>query len=462
MESKSLRSLKGPVLIQLSFLLCFWLIYVALERDVIYQNTMGYFAKNYVNEGGERKEASVPYKVIQNNDLIKWDAAHYHDIKEYGYSPEKAGGEKIYAFFPLFPYVWHLLNVSPMSWMALNYALFSVGLLILLYYFSEPHQHLTNVLLSLSLPSTIIFLMPYTEAFFFLWTTLAMVGVFRQKYWLYFIALFLASLTRPSYAILMMTFICVELFFLVIHRNFLLLLKNTALRIVPLLVGTATVATIQLSQGSGSPFMFLKAQKYWDNVLSVPHHLRDWSHESFGINLTVLIVIVVPMLLYITVLLYRQLKLSQYPPVFDYERPMDYLVLVAMVYLIGNALFILLFRAGSLHCMFRFTLCAPFVYLLLFKAKNYLPVYFEKHRNGLFGLMTIFLMTIFLTSDYFGRFSFAYFGLILMLLSIFFWVNQYWQNKVAYRIVLVVLLLLNAFWTTYLWNSYINDGWIFA
>ena len=43
MESKSLRSLKGPVLIQLSFLLCFWLIYVALERDVIYRKIGEYY-----------------------------------------------------------------------------------------------------------------------------------------------------------------------------------------------------------------------------------------------------------------------------------------------------------------------------------------------------------------------------------------------------------------------------------
>lgn len=117
-----------------------------------------------------------------------------------------------------------------------------------------------------------------------LMVSIGIYGFMRNRYWIFCIGFLLAALTRPSFTILLCSIVCTEVFFLAQHRNFKLWLANTVKRIAPLLVGTSMVSLIPYLQGSNSLLKFLEVQKYWQNILSMPHNLRDWSHEGFGIN----------------------------------------------------------------------------------------------------------------------------------------------------------------------------------
>ncbi|MBE9466780.1 MAG: hypothetical protein IMY72_00500 [Bacteroidetes bacterium] len=387
---------------------------------------------------------------------------HYSRIKNYGYNTEKSGGDYIFAFFPFFPLIWKITNLPPIGILFLNYIFFSSSILILLKLFSEPKSYARNVILSLSLPSIIIFLIPYTEATFMLMVSIGIYGFIKNKYWIFFIGFLLASLTRPSFTFLLLSIIGTEFFYLIKHKKIKIGIKNTLYRISPLLIGTIIVSLIQYTQGSGDFFKFIKVQKYWNNILSIPHNLRDWSQESFGINIGVIFFIFIPLLILIFQLLYKQLKENKKKPVLNYKSPKDYLLILSMLYLIGNSLFIILFRGGSLHCLFRFTICSPFLYILLYIAFDYIRHISLNFRLFSICSLTLSSLLVLGLADYSTYWNFSDFGIFVFIASLFFWLFQDLKSCRIYKNGIILLLLVNLVWTTYLFNTYIINGWIFA
>lgn len=353
--------MKRAILILIITLAGFWTIFLGLQNNAIYNRTLGIFAQNWENKNGERKLVDKPFDKLTNHNYIRWDALHYHLIKESGYNIKKAGGDYIFAFFPLFPAIWRISSLPPIGILFLNYIFFSVSILILLKLFSRKEFYKRDIFISLSLPSLIIFLIPYSEATFILTATIGIYGFIRNKYWIFFIGFLLASLTRPSYTFLALSIIATEFYFLMGHKKILISLKNIFLRTLPLLTGTAIVSVIQLMQGSENIFKFIEVQKYWDNILRMPHNLRDWSHEGFSINIGVVFLIFVPLAIIFLQLCYYQLK--QYKATHltgNLDNRRSYLIILSIVYLIGTTLFIILFRGealtacSGLHCALPF------------------------------------------------------------------------------------------------------------
>ena len=453
--------MRKPVFILLLTLTLFLGLFTLLEHEGFYRYTLGLVAKNWVNDDGGIRRERKPYEHPTSSNYIQWDGVHYQFIKVHGYDVERTGSDYIFAFFPLFPYLWRLTHLPPLGILFLNYLFFSGGLLWLLRLFSPPQHRVRDTLLALSLPGLIIFLLPYTEATYFLVVTLGIAGLMKERYGLYFAGFYLAALTRPSFTFLLLSLLATEGVFAVQYRSVWRLLKQVGLRILPLLLGTLTVSVIQLWQGSGDPLRFIKVQKYWSNVLGVPHGLSDWSHEGFGINIAVVFLIFVPLLTLLLRVIYRQLFLREERP-FRASDPRDYLTLLSLFYLVGNTLFVLLFRGGSLHCLFRFTLVNPFAYLLLFSAFRHLqPVPLELRSFFFFTLVfTAFIVLI--LSNYSSHWSFSYTGFILMVLTLGLFLFQDHPATRLYRTLLYSTYGLNILWTTYLFNTYISNGWIFA
>lgn len=454
--------MKKTLLIQLVALLGFWLLFLGLQNPKIYRNSLGLVANNWQNQQGERKLVKAPYTQLNNNNYLQWDGEHYARIKAQGYQVEQAGGDYIFAFFPLFPILWKISLLPPVGMLFLNYLFFSLSILLLLKLLAGPGQYRLNALLSLSLPGLVIFLMPYTEATYMLLVSVGLYGFVKKRYWIYFAGLGLAALTRPSFSFLLLSIMGTEFFFVWRHQQVKMAVVNTLRRISPLLAGTAVVSLVQYAQGSGSWFKFIEVQKYWENVLTVPHQLRDWSHEGFGINIGVLFLLFVPLLVLLFQLFFRQLPTDGKASGLSYQSPRDYLLVLSLLYLIGNCLFVLLFRGGSLHCLFRFTICSPFFYCLLFLSFDYIRTIAANIRLFVFSTLALLSLLVLGLADYSTYWNFSDFGLFLLIDVLGAWLFQDWQNHRTYRVGLVLLLAANLLWTSYLFNTYISNGWIFA
>jgi len=454
--------MKKIIHIQLGILICFFTVFKLLQSETVYRYSLGLIAKNWQNVGGERTLESIPYSRLSNSSYVHWDGEHYFRISKFGYDQEKAGGDYTFAFFPLFPLVWKLSMLPPVGILFLNYFMFSLGFLILLRLFSSSSNYFRDAILCSTLPGLVIFLIPYSEAIFFLTVALGAWGLMKEKYWVYFVGFLLAALTRPAYTFLLLSITGVELFFVLQHQRLVVAVRNVILRILPLLLGTAIVSAIQLSYGSGGLLKFVEVQKYWDNILSVPHNLRDWSHEGFSINIGVIFMVFAPLVMVGLLLLSRQIGEPGSSVVVKHRSRRDYMFLLSVIYTLGSALFILLFRGGSLHCLFRFTLCTPFFFVLLLAGFEYIrevPVFYRFFSLGTLALLSIFVLGVSSFSTYW---DFADFGLFLLIGSIGFWLFQDFSHRRIYQVGLVGLLLLNLLWTTYLFNTYIVDAWIFA
>lgn len=445
------------ILIQAASLILFWLIFSVLQSPSVYHNSLGLISNNWTNENGERKQVNEPYIQLSDDNYVQWDGDHYEQIKNHGYDTVSSNGEYIYAFFPLFPLIWKISGLPSIGILFLNYLFFSISILLLLN-LSERKSFLINAILSLSLPGLVIFLIPYTEATFMLFISLGVYGFIKNKYWVYFIAFLLASLTRPTFTFIALSILCVEIFFLLSHKKIRTTIVNFLLRVAPLIVGTFLVPVIQNSE---SPFQFLAVQKYWENALTIPTGLKDWSHEGFGINLCVIFLISIPLLYLLIKSFIRIIKKGKPVIPLEYRNPKDYLVLLSVFYLVGITMYILLFRGGSLHCLFRFTICSPFIYILLYSAFEYIERTNYENRllialPALVGLATFFL------AEYSRFFDFTDLGFFILSGAIGIWL---FQDRISVRlktISLITLLVVNLIWTTYLFNSYISNSWIFA
>ena len=248
--------MRKPIILLSATLICFWIIFLGLQNPTVYRYSLGLIANNWQNENGERKLVDKPYEKLTGDKYIRWDGKHYDQIRNSGYDIEAAGGDYIFAFFPLFPLIWKVTNLPPVGILFMNYLFFSISILLLLKTLSEPGKYVRNTILSLSLPSIIIFFMPYTEATFILLISIGIYGFVKKRYWIFFVGFLFASLTRPSYTFLLLSIIGTEVFYFAWNKNVKTALTNTLCRIAPLLAGTLLVSLIQYAQGSGSLFKF--------------------------------------------------------------------------------------------------------------------------------------------------------------------------------------------------------------
>lgn len=205
-------ALNKNVLVLLFILSIFWIVYLVMQNDCVYQASLGKIISEYeTNNYIEQKQGMTTYDNFSNNKFIKYDTKHYFQISEHGYDIEKAEGDYIFAFFPLYPFVLKILNLSPLVASFFNYILLIVSLLILLKLFSKPQSQRSDLLIYLTFPFLVVFLIPYTEALYMFVVTIAIYGFMKNKYWIFFIGMLLAALTRPSFSILLLAFVGAEI-----------------------------------------------------------------------------------------------------------------------------------------------------------------------------------------------------------------------------------------------------------
>lgn len=432
-----------------------------MQDKAVYESTLSKFALNWNNINGEIKLVDQPYSRLSNNNFVNWDAKHYYQIKQNGYDVKSAGGDYIYAFFPLFPLIWKLTALPPVAILVLNYFFYTLGVWLLLKIFSAENNMLVNTILSFSIPGLVIFLIPYSEAIFFLTISVGVFGFIKKKYWIYFVGLMLAAIARPSYTILGLAIFFTEIFFLIDKVYYKQFVKNLLLRVLPLIAGTIVVALFQLSQGSEDFFKFIKVQAYWENILSIPHNLRDWSHEGFAINVGILIMVFIPIIILLfqkTVQRFRKLIKNSS----NFDDIKYYIQIISMFYVIGSTLFILFFRGGSLNCLFRFTICTPLFLITVYALPKYINNIATSVKSFFFLSFTLIAVLVLGLTDYSTFWNFSDLGLFILCSSVGLWIYSEYQKQPFYKVILYSTLIINLVWTTYLFNMYLNNAWIFA
>ena len=279
-----------------------------------------------------------PY-ILSASNFLNWDAKHYHWIASKGYE-----GFRV-AFFPLFPLIWRFLTVGATGIVIFNSLLFLIS-----FYFLIKSLQLKRfeIVLYLSIPSFIFFYLPYSESVFFALSVALIWGLQKKLFWLTLLALFLCTLSRPAFTILIPALIVMEL--VCEKRNFQMVFRIFMYCIISL-IAIAIVGLIQY-QDTKKWFEFFSVQAGWGNHLQTPHFpLSSWGGNMIarldGVAFIFGLISGVCLVLYIFRVNFMKAK----------SIPKE--VILSLAYLGGITLTVFLFRGGALFSLNRFLFATP-------------------------------------------------------------------------------------------------------
>lgn len=368
------------------------------------------------------------------------------------------------AFFPLFPLMWRLTNSSPIAITLINYVIFilSISLLVLHLLKEDKWKMLMTFGILITLPSTIIYYIPYTEALFLLTMTIAAIGILKNKYWIYFISFFLMAMVRPATIFVLIAIFATETFIFFRHKQITALIKNSFLMALPFLLGYFFSLLIQYIY-SGSWTSFINATKAWSGKIQKLSAIADWSVEGFGMNSFAVFFVTVPATIFLVYLIFNLNNKKIFSMKLPEKYGQNYLLLISTCYLAAIFVFTLVTSGGNLHSFFRFTLTSPFFYIAMIILINHRT--HIKTRNFVLVFVTLsLLLFLFLKLTNYGgdRLQFAFVGLYLLVLSFFYLGIKTFLNKSFDIISFSLLVIANIVWNTYLLNAYLSNSWLFT
>lgn len=294
------------------------------------------------------------------NAFCGWDCGWYQSIKDGGYV-FKAHDQSNPAFFPLFPYVWRLLDIGVVGISFVNLGFFLLSILLLL------HQ------LKLSTPLLVsfvcfglisFFMVPYSESLFFLGSSLFIMGFYRQSQLLIWFGFAIAVMARSA-AILFVAASIILLVYSLVHK------KGHWVKLLISALAATVMATISVFYihylQTGNFFAFFDAQAFWDHHLRFPSFpFTSWHWPTHFSDSSALIVGFFCMLACIQLCLsmFKSQQLSKWNiVVLGAELKLH--ELFSLFYLAGTTATILLFQGGDLHSLNRYVFTTPFFLVFL-------------------------------------------------------------------------------------------------
>ena len=199
-------------------------------------------------------------------NIIKNDGVWFNDIRYLGYTftPNQKSNM---AFFPLFPYLWKWTFLSNFQIIFVNLIIFIISFLFLI---GKTNYKIPYLMIVSTIPCFIFFFLPYSEACFFLFGTLLILGYRRDSRTLVFIGLFGCCLTRSVSIFFIPAVIVTELLAYKsssISRKKLLtnIITNTLICVISIFI----VVLIQWIE-TGKWFYYIEVQKYWKREWLIP------------------------------------------------------------------------------------------------------------------------------------------------------------------------------------------------
>jgi hypothetical protein len=316
--------------------------------------------------------------------------------------------------------------------------------------------------LALTLPSVFSFYIPYCESTFIFTMSIALWGLFKEKYWLFYVALVAFALSRPSFLIVGVTFICTDLYFLVKNKNFKIFIRELSMKLAPIVVGMLITFYIQYLNSGNFFKMFEVHSRYWNHNFQIPLTIADWSTEGYGMNIFSIFIITVPSFLFLTFYFLKNHDSKKLPAVslFSVETRRQYLFTLSMVYFVGNFMFVFLTQGGNLNGLHRYILVSPFFYVFFF-------IFIKELKEIDFKYVLIILIPMaFLgylllgNGPYQHKITFLDMGYFLLVFTTFYFV-LFNRMKNPLKITLLLLLVpCNTIWLTYLFNHFLNNAYI--
>ena len=205
-------------------------------------------------------------KIPDETNLLNWDAKWYYLIMKRGYIfvPSRTCN---LAFFPLFPYIWKLTMLSPPLISLFNFIIFLISYYYLIKRFSIS---LPFVLFTLSFPSFIFFALPYSEATFFAFSLLIVVGFLEKNEKMLVLGFFVTSLIRSVSIVFIPAIIISEILSKNLHKSSI---KEKLIRVLPKVLASLTgLLSSALIQGiqTGKWFYFFEIQQFWRRTWLFP------------------------------------------------------------------------------------------------------------------------------------------------------------------------------------------------
>jgi hypothetical protein len=396
---------------------------------------------------------------------LQWDASIYNCIKENGYKLEDSCYGKVRAaFFPLFPFLWKMTGASPITISILNYLIFVLALSLLIIYLlpNDIYLRATTFILLITFPTSVIYIIPYTESLFMFCMTIAVIGLLKVKYPLYFIGALLLAMVRPATIFVLLAIISSEIFFFLIKGDFKCSIKNIISKSLPFLIGYLMVIIIQ-HLSSGSWTAFVDAQKFWTIGIQRIVNISDWSIEGFGMNTFSIFFIAIPAMVFLIYLGLRIKSKKQSMVKLIDETNKSYLLLISLFYLTGILLFSILTAGGNFHSLFRFIVCSPLFFKVVLIIISKISGSNTKLLALVFTTLVLLLFTYLSLVDYGGdRLQFSFVGLFMLVITSGYILFRRFLSIKLDLTVLSLIVIINTIWNTYMLNMYLSNGWIFT
>lgn len=444
-------------------------IFKLFQNETVYHNTLGKISYNYERTGSwenyKIEKVSKPYIQLNNQNLLWWDASIYHCISERMYKKETICHGKVRAaFFPLFPILWKVSNSPAITISVINYFMYAIGLIIFFLILSKQDIYDKSIqfTLLLSLPSAIIFIIPYTESLFLICMAIATIGIIKNRYFVYFVGALLTAMVRPATIFVLIAILVTEMLIALRQKNFKSFLKDSFLKVLPFGIGYILALTIQFSS-SNSWFAFSDSHAYWSGGLQKVNAIVDWSIEGFGMNVFSITMVSIPSLVFLIYLVGNIFNRSASYLDTLRTHKINYIFTVSVLYLAGLLIFTVLTSSGNLHSYFRFTLASPLFYMAIIITLGYVTQARMRYPLMVYSFALAILILFMYNVPYGGnRFSFSYLGMYLLIsVSVYLFIRKSIPKLIDTTIVLV-LLVTCSIWTSYLLNIYLSNGWIFT
>ncbi|HEY8401961.1 MAG TPA: hypothetical protein VIK89_11900 [Cytophagaceae bacterium] len=384
-----------------------------------------------------------------NSNLVQWDSGWYKSIVDSGYN-YVPGQQSNLAFFPLFPYLWKALSASALAISLFNFFITMTSFALLFKYFKLESKYFFVLM---STPSLFFCFVPYTEALFFLFSTLMFIGFEVKKYWLSYIGLFLACLTR-SVSMLIFPIILFS-FFLQLNFN----RENNRKQITQALMLIAisvlslvVVFYVQYAQ-TGVLFEMFGLQKYWGRELGLPKfYLTTWGgFELLWLDGLGLFVGVSAIGIALSMFIHK-LKNFDKVPSLSFSFSVGYLAVITAIAFFYSPVD----AYGNTSLMSHNRYIFATIYFFLF-ISHYLKKGTINWRSTCF-FYTILLFVLVITGGL-SDFTLTHFEYLLILVlyssSYFLLANEKYNDY-----ILIGLYLLNVTVQLFLLNSFINGNWI--
>lgn len=196
---------------------------------------------------------------------LNWDVAFYRDIKDIGYVYAASKATNM-AFFPLFPYIWKLVQLSALQIGIFNFVLFAGSFILLI---GKEKFKAIYLLVLISIPCFIFFYLPYSESLFFLFGTIIINGYRNDKFTFLIIGILGCCLTRAISTVFLPMIIITEVLHWKNSNEIPFPYKRILICCLAALLAIFIVVSIQGIQ-TGKWFYYLETAKKFNRALILP------------------------------------------------------------------------------------------------------------------------------------------------------------------------------------------------